>query len=460
MSGTVHTAVTIAIVGGGASGTLCAISLLRHPSPIPRRVVVVEPSANLGAGVAYGTESVSHLLNVRASGMSALADEPGHFLAWARQRGIAASGPEFLPRLLYGVYLRDTLAEAQASAALGVTVEQLRARVTGARPAAAAGAVAADALTLTLDDGTELDTDQVVLATGNHFSPPPWLPRHPCAVADPWQPGAVEALRDCGSVLVVGTGLTAVDAVLTLRDAGFKGVAHLVSSHGLFPAEHRAGELPPRPPAVRAGDAAAQTARGLVRALRADAALADDWRQTVDSIRPATVELWRGLAPREQRRAMRHAARLWEIHRHRMAPQVAAEMRELRSKGRLTSERGRIARVEPLAAGLRAVLTSRGVRSTRDVDALIACVGPSPDPARDPLLAGLIETGIAARHPLNLGLDVEPDGRVRTADGNAWSTVWAVGPLRKGANWEAIAVPELRLHARDLAISLLGPTRS
>ena len=448
---------TIAIVGGGASGTLCAISLLRHPSPRPRRIVVIEPAPSLGAGVAYGTESVAHLLNVRASGMSALADEPGHFLAWARQRGIAADGPEFLPRLLYGAYLRDTLADAQASAAPGATVEHLRARVTGARPAVAVDAVAVDALALTLDDGTELEADQLVLATGNHFTAPAWLPRHECVVADPWRPGAIESLRDAGSILIVGMGLTAVDAVLTLRDAGFKGIAHLVSSHGLFPAEHRAGELPPRPAAVRVGDAAARTALGLVRALRADAALADDWRQSVDSIRPVTVDLWRGLPPREQRRAMRHAARLWEIHRHRMAPQVAAEIAELRTKGQLTSQRGRVARVEPLGSGLRATLTSQGKHSTRDVDALIACVGPSPDPAKDPLLARLIETGIAARHPLHLGLDVEPDGRVRTADGNAWSTVWAVGPLRKGADWEAIAVPELRLHARHLAISLLGP---
>ena len=444
---------TIAIVGGGASGTLCAIALLRHPSTRPRRVIVVEPAARLGAGVAYGTDSVAHLLNVRANGMSAHADEPGHFVDWARQRGIAASGPEFLPRALYGVYLRDTLAEARATAPPHVTVEHLQARVTGARLAGTT-----DALTLVLDDGTELNADQIVLATGNRFSAPTWLPAHPCVVTDPWRPGAVQALRGAGSILIAGTGLTAVDAALTLRDAGFNGVAHLVSSHGLFPAPHLATEFAPRSPAVQPGWDQAKTARGLVRALRADAGLADDWRQTVDAIRPATVELWRGLPPREQRRAMRHAARLWEIHRHRMAPQVVADIDELRKRGVLTSERARVVSVEPLGTGLRATLSSHGVRSTREVDALIACVGPSGDPAKDPLLAGLIETGICARHPLNLGLDVEPDGRVRTADGNAWPTVWAVGHLRKGADWEATAVPELRVHARDLAISLLGPT--
>ncbi len=211
-------ATTIAIVGGGASGTISAISLLRHPSPEPRRVVVIEPSTRLGAGVAYGTQSEAHLLNVRASGMSALADDPSHFLAWGREWGIAATGAEFVPRLHYGRYLRDTLATAEAYAPASSKFAHRPRAVTAIRPTVPGS----DSFTLLLDDDTELSADHVVLATGNHFSAPAWLPRHPCVVADPWQPGAVEALSGAGSVLVIGTGLTAVDVVLTLRDSGFQ----------------------------------------------------------------------------------------------------------------------------------------------------------------------------------------------------------------------------------------------
>ncbi len=124
----------IAIVGGGAAGAVTAISILRQPSVQPRRVVVVEPSTRLGAGVAYGTESAAHLLNVRATGMSAIADDPGHFLAWARRHGIAESGDEFVPRLHYGRYLRDTLLSAVASAPLSTTFEHWRGAVTAVRP--------------------------------------------------------------------------------------------------------------------------------------------------------------------------------------------------------------------------------------------------------------------------------------------------------------------------------------
>ncbi len=56
-------------------------------SAVRRRIVVIEPAPELGLGVAYGTRSPSHLLNVRAGGMSAYPERPGHFLTWARAAG-------------------------------------------------------------------------------------------------------------------------------------------------------------------------------------------------------------------------------------------------------------------------------------------------------------------------------------------------------------------------------------
>ncbi len=440
----------IAIVGGGAAGAVTAISILRQPSVQPRRVVVVEPSTRLGDGVAYGTENASHLLNVRASKMSAIADDPGHFLAWARSHGIAESGDEFVPRLHYGRYLRDTLLSAIASAPLNATFEHMRGTVTQVRPAERG-----DQLVLTLDDGSDVRADQVVLATGNTFAPPAWLPDHPGAVGDPWRPGAVEALRDARNVLIAGTGLTAVDTVLTMRDSGFKGTVHLVSTHCLFPASHSDTPLPSWRAAITPPDGEPLTARSLVRGMRADAALATDWRQAVDSIRPLTVELWRGLPLKERKRFLRHASRQWEVGRHRMPPQVAAAIADLREAGRLTSERGRIVSVEPVGKSLR--VTTRHARDTRtrDVDAVISCIGPSSDPQSHPLLASMLDSGVAVRHPLGIGLDVNSVGAIRRPDGSAWPTLWAVGPLRKGAEWESTAIPEIRVQARDLAADLL-----
>jgi len=412
---------------------------------------MLDPARQLGRGVAFGTGSPSHLLNVRTIGMSAIAEQPAHFLQWAQGQGLTVTGSEFLPRHRYASYLRDALAAAQMTAAPLVTLEHRRRLVTGIRQRSETGT-----FEVALDDGTALAAHQVVLATGNRPPRPRWLPDHPSVFGDPWRPGVAEAVSSMRSVLIVGSGLTAVDVVLSLRDRGFRGTAHLISTHGLLPAAHHDQVPTPRPPAVRPGEDAARTARGLVRALRADATTADDWRQTVDGLRPVTVELWRDLPPDEQRRAMRHAMRHWEVRRHRMAPQVAAAVDELLRAGRITLGRGRVERLEAFGDAIRATVDHRGSSRTRDVDAAIVCVGPAADPAADPFLARLLATGIAARHPLGMGLDVERDGRVRAADGNAWSRLWAVGSLRKGAEWESTAVPELRLHARDLAASLLG----
>lgn len=440
---------TIAVVGGGAAGTLCAIALLRHRSGQPRRVVVLEPSAQLGAGVAYGTGSAEHLLNVRAAGMSALPDAPRDFVTWAHGRGMDVSGPEFLPRRLYGPYLRDTLASVEVRAAPGVTVEHRLGRVVDVRPIPKAAG-----WRVALEKGESLVADHVVLATGHALAP--WLGEHPRVVLDPWAPGQVRALCDAAAVLIVGTGLTAIDVTLLLREAGHRGMVHLISSHGLLPEAHLHRVLPPRPPAVLPGGDAAASARAILRALRADAATAEDWRQTVDAMRPVTVELWRRLALAEQRRAMRHLARRWEVRRHRMAPQIAAQIDSLRAEGRLTVGRGRVVRVDLVGALLRATISDRGVRRTHDADGVVLCSGQSADPRHDSLLGGLVGSGVAAVHSLGFGLDVEHDGRVRTGSGSAWPKLWAVGTLRKGAEWESTAVPELRAHAHDLAASILG----
>jgi uncharacterized NAD(P)/FAD-binding protein YdhS len=214
--------------------------------------------------------------------------------------------------------------------------------------------------------------------------------------------------------------------------------------------------LPSRPPAIE--PTAVTGARALVRALREDAASADDWRQTVDGARPVTVATWRALPAAEQRRAIRHASRHWEVRRHRMAPQVAAVVAALRETGRLALVRGRVRGVDAADGGLALHVRSAGSERRIVADAVIACVGPSADPLVDPLLSSGIEHGTLARHPLGLGLAIDAAGRAQQPDGPCHEHVWTMGSLRKGAEWESTAVPELRVHARDVAAAILGRT--
>lgn len=437
----------VSVAGGGAAGMLAAIALARHPSPVPRRIEIAEPATALGAGVAYGTDRACHLLNVRAAGMSALPDAPGDFAAWCRAEGIAEDPAAFVPRRVYGPYLRARLAAAVAEAGARVVVVHRRAQVVSVTGAPAGYRVR-------LDDGAEHLVDHVLLATGHGPAQPGW-PADPRVVADPWAPDALRAIPPDAPVTIVGSGLTAIDVVLALDADGHRGPVRLVSRHGLLPAVHAAGPLAPRPSAVAPGTAEAATIRGIVRALRADAAAADDARATVDALRPVTVALWAGLGDAERRRFLRHALRPWETVRHRMAPEVAERIAALRAAGRVTLGRGRIVAIAPGPDGVSVTCRADGRAETHVAGAVVRATGPSPDPRGDPLLARLIAEGVARVHPLGLGLDVEEDGRVRAADARPWPGIRALGSLRKGAAWECTAVPELRIHARDAAAAIL-----
>ncbi|MFO1539023.1 MAG: FAD/NAD(P)-binding protein [Chloroflexota bacterium] len=439
----------VCVVGGGAAGILAAVALARHPSRTARRIVVVEPRPELGTGVAYGTRSPSHLLNVRAAGMSALPDVPADFVARCRAHGITDDPAAFVPRHHYPAYLRATLADAVVAADGRVTVEHVPVRALGVRMGAGGR------LRIETDDGGAIAADRLLLATG-HGQPGSGWPDDPRVIADPWSADVLATIGREARVTIVGSGLTAVDVVLALDDAGHRGPVRLLSRHGLLPMAHAAGPALPRPPATGPDDPSAATVLGILRALRVDAAIADDPRATADALRPATVALWRGLGDTERRRFLRHALRHWETVRHRMAPEVATRIDGLRAAGRLRVERGRVVDLAAGPDGVVVTVSMSGRVGEHIAGVVIRATGPSPDPHDDPLLARLIAEGSARPHPLGIGLDVEPDGRIRRADGSAWATVRALGSLRKGAEWECTAVPELRLHARDAAAAILG----
>jgi uncharacterized NAD(P)/FAD-binding protein YdhS len=461
---------TVAIVGGGASGLLTAAQLLRHRAPV--RIVLVEERPRLGRGVAYDTTCDAHLLNVPAAGMSAYPDDPGHFTHWARTRRPEAHAGSFLPRRLYGEYLEWCLDREIAQPRRRTTFTAVRGRVTAVVPGP-------DGARLELADGGTVRADTVVLALGNSAAPQPAPSAAEAdgAVRHAWQAGALENLPAGRSVALVGTGLTAVDVIVALDEAGFDGPIHAVSRRGLLPRPHQ-----PVPPTVTllmdgasgepitgpAGltdegqETSPRTARGLVAALRAEveraAAGGRDWRSVVDGLRPHTQALWASLPEPERARLHRHALRYWEVHRHRMAPEIAERVEALRRSGRLEIIAGRVVSVTARPGG-GADLTVRPRRSAAaanlviEAGTVIRCTGPTERlaSAGDPLLDGLFRRGDARPGPLGLGLDIDPDGRLLDRGGRPSDTLWTIGPLRRGALLETTSVPEIRQQAAALA---------
>ena len=424
--------VPVAIVGGGASGTILAAQLARRGV----RSALIEGSGRAGRGIAYSTMEPAHLLNVRAEGMSALAGEPEHFAKRFEAEGGDRRG--FAQRRFFGRYLGDILDEAVASGCTDVV--QL----------SAIGAERTDGhWRVLLNDGSAIEAEAMVLAIGNQE--PEGLRAFAGArdrfISNPWGAVARRAVDDLasngGDALLVGTGLTMVDLVLSLESAGHRGGILALSRRGQIPRAHDDFEDSP----VEAEEVPHGRVGAIWRWLRRRSAVVG-WRAAVDSLRPHSHRLWQSLDVPEQRRFLRHARPWWDVHRHRIAPEIAATIARLVAEGRLEIMAGRILESKASSEGLEVELRRRGLTSSqrRFFTYAFNCTGPlhSIGQTRDPLLRSLLEGGQAQPDDLGIGLQVDENSR-------AGKRLWALGPLTKGRYWEIIAVPDIRDQAAIVA---------
>ncbi|WBO23716.1 FAD/NAD(P)-binding protein [Sphingomonas abietis] len=431
----------VAIVGGGFTGTLLAINILRHGGP---SVTIIERRPQTGRGAAYSTIHPEHLLNVRAGNMSALPDDPDHFVRWLDARALQPSSG-FVPRRIYGDYLGELLAEAVAQH--GDRLRLVQGQVVDVDGAGAA-------MNLRLDDGRRIAADVVALASGNllpaapHGLDPATLSPG-CYVPDPWCIDIASDLAPDDNMVVLGTGLTMVDVALLMDARGFEGRILALSRRGLAPREHVHGGVPggrserPRPTAIAA-----------TRALRARSREVD-WRVAVDDLRPFTQSLWRAMALPERQRFLRHLRPWWDVHRHRIAPHVAERLQRMQREGRLEIVAGRLVSATPTAAGVEVRYRPRGGDDIRTLTArrLVNGTGPQGDLATtsDPLLAALHRRGMLRPDPLHIGIDVDQDSRAIDTAGGASDSLLVLGPMTRGAFWEIIAVPDIRRQVWSVA---------
>lgn len=422
----------VAIIGGGFSGTILAAQLARRG--IASRLI--DGSGRMGRGVAYSTTEGAHLLNVRAEGMSAWSGEPDHFAKAFAEEGGEPRG--FAERRQFGRYLGAILDEAIASG---------KASIAGAT---AIRAVRADGgWRVELDNGEPVEAEVLALAVGNQEPEPlsAFTGAGPRFITNPWGDDARAAVADLAATgeaaLLVGTGLTMVDLVLSLEAAGHRGKIVALSRRGLIPRGHADFEpAPVEREALPEGDM-----RGLFRWLRRRSAEVG-WRAAIDSLRPHSQPLWHSLDGEQQRRFLRHARPWWDVHRHRIAPEVARLIAQLIGEGRLEVIAGRIISARPGEAGLDVDYRRRGASQPQSATFAYAfnCTGPlhSIARSRDPLLRSLLDSGQVRADHLGIGLDVDDHAR-------AGERLWALGPLTKGRYWEIIAVPDIREQAAAVA---------
>jgi uncharacterized NAD(P)/FAD-binding protein YdhS len=435
----------VMIIGGGASGVLLAAHLLRNPRT-RLLVTLVEQRAELGAGVAYSTRHPDHLLNVRAANMSAFADDVEHFARWLRDHAQWSardvSEPTcFAPRHLYRDYLASVLAPHFAEGRL----RRVRAEAVGIEEDG-------NEVRVHFRHGSSRTADQVVLATGNEGpSLPPALWRY-----DGWRSAETPPISPDAPVVMVGTGLTMADWVLTLLHGGHRGPITAISRHGLMPLAHRAAA----PRVLDAfdvpfGASLVETLRWLRRLVRKTEGEGGNWRSVIDGLRPHTQRLWQQFSLEDRRRFLRHARAWWDQHRHRIAPDAAEHLSSARARGQLRVVAGKVERFEDREPGVNAVVKRRGVdvREWIYAEAVFECRGRGNDVGRseNAVVRSLLARGQARPDPLRLGLDVTHDCEIVDAHGRASARLFAVGPVTSGVFWEITAVPDIRVQVARLA---------
>ncbi len=445
---------SLVIVGGGCSGLLVAVQLLRRG--FRGTLTIVEPRRNLGRGLAYSTPFEEHLLNVPAGKMSALPDEPSHFLDWLHLRGFAeAAHGHFAPRKLYGEYLEELLQNAIAGCAQTAEFRQ----------------IVAEAIAIRLQDGVakvefrsgeSIEAEKIALTIGNPasssaldvqitaleqlFYPSPWLG---------------DALRPTGSAeraLLIGSGLTAVDAALTLLNQQAGCQVYLVSRRGLLPQVH-AAYLPAPASSTTLPNG---SIRSIVKELRAqiqmNQAAGFCWRISIDALRPVSNRIWSSLPLKDRRTFLRHLRPYWESYRHRMAPSIASAIQGFRDRGRLTLIAGRVRTLARAGDAIDVhVARSNGADLQLTVDRVINCTGiqENYNHSPRPLVRQLIHDGLACANELGVGFRTDARGALIDAKGAASDVLFTLGPPRRGELFETTAVPEIRVQAETLACILL-----
>jgi uncharacterized NAD(P)/FAD-binding protein YdhS len=460
---------TVVVVGGGFSGSMAAAQLLRcvGQTGLPVRVALVERKGAIGEGVAYGTRESAHLLNVPAGRMSAWPDRPDDFVQWvSRRHREGVSSQDFLPRQWYGEYVRETLLatarQFDGGAKLCVVFDEVR-RV--ARHPAGGWMVH-------LARGESLRAEAVVLALGHRPPADPisrqWSGPRTRLIADPWRPFAMNVVGPDEPVVILGSGLTAVDTVLSLTQQPRQTPITLVSRRGLLPQAHAAAPVPlaDLQPLVSEliatpGGLRARTLLGKIkRMVRQLARGGGDWRGVVDGLRPHTETLWQAMPIAERQRFLYTIRPFWEVHRHRMALTIAERFRTLLDQGQVRLVGGRVESAQAEGDSVRLVLRERITDRLIETEAgwVVNCTGPMPSNSveSNPVIGSLIVYGFLQPDELALGIETTLDGNALAADGMEVADLFVVGTLRKPALWESTAVPELRNQAAAVADCVSG----
>jgi uncharacterized NAD(P)/FAD-binding protein YdhS len=446
----------VVIVGAGFS----AISLLANLLPQlsgQAAIAVVSDDSGFGRGTAYRTELHLHRLNVPAGRMSAFPSKPNDFLEWLQRRGRDANAASFVSRHDYGLYMRDTLASLLRPQQQRARVDFVKSRAKGLRLGEGGEKH------IRLANGEVIIGSNIVLCLGLGTASLPRLTfsggvndaqHSERLVENPWRLGWLSNVKPEDSICILGSGLTMVDQVLALRAHGHLGPIRILSRRGLLP--HKHSEVPVHPISIDVDGSALELSE-ILRLLRIAADDAPDWRCVMEGLRHHTQHLWQQFSSEKRSRFLRHALAWWNIHRHRLSPEVARSLKGFMDDGGVSVSAGYLHQLEASSSGVVVKYRPRGSTGsvTIEADWLVNCTGMErAGIAHSPLLQSMKSENLVSLDPHGLGLEVDESSNVLDGKGDCLAGVYAVGGLTAGRFWEITAVPDIRVQVAAIATTI------
>ncbi|HEX3101228.1 MAG TPA: FAD/NAD(P)-binding protein, partial [Pyrinomonadaceae bacterium] len=382
----------ITIVGGGASGTLLAVNLLKNAGDAEVEINLVERRERIGRGVAFSTDRDSHLLNVPAGRMGAFPDDTDHFYKWIIENGHSFDSHDFVPRRIFGQYLREVFTETAEKRPPNVTLNLID-------DVAVDMSVNKDSAEVILRSGEILQSHRVVLAFGNFLPPHPSVEDQKFVTSakyfrDPWSSQMYDAIKPDDSIFIVGTGLSMVDVALHFHKAGHGGKIYAISTRGLLPTRHELGyTYPAFAEELKQMTRVTDMLKAVRRHIENAEADSSNWRAVIDSLRPATQELWLNLPLAEKRYFMQHLSRYWNVARHRMPAEAGDILDEMLADGRLEILKGRLKDIKYESGKFNIVYATIDEEHRVTADTLVNCIGSESNFSRidSQFVANLVE---------------------------------------------------------------------
>jgi uncharacterized NAD(P)/FAD-binding protein YdhS len=444
-------ALRLVIIGGGFTGAVFAINVIRATAQ-PLDIVVIEPRDEIGRGIAYSTEDLAHRTNAPCNRMALFKADSMEATRWCFEKNILpdaksddGQGLFYIPRKYYGQFVSDVFRTAVRESSPRVSFRHMCMSASGV-------ARGGEEWIVTISDGSNVCADLVAFCFGHAIPAAPCpigadVEQSPKFISNPWVKDSLTKIESTDSVLIVGTGLTMADVVMSLHERGHTGNLTAISRRGLTPNEHGVfcSDID-----IFEGKPAPTTALGLLRQIRRqvrDVGPALGWQPVVDSLRAKLPTMWRELPCHEQRRVLRRLLPFWEVHRFRIAPQVGAVLLQLQQTLQLAFHKAALKnlvyRQGKYVAGLQ---KSAGNLELRTFDAVVLCTGPNKNMRDNPLIASLITDGTACLDSVGLGLSVDQNSRIVDAQGNPNSSLLAFGPMTRGSFGEMTGAPDIASH--------------